>query len=188
MKRYLTIITFSLLGTFVFAQQATESPAIFVGLMGHAGWHPGIKAGASFNLKSWDEEVSGQSRQSYIFASPQLGAYVYPNVQTGYLAVSDFGYKRHHRSKPFYNAVSLGFGGLVQSQVTGTTVNLGDGSEEKVRANWAWLLATMNYEFGKAINENVGWYGKGTYGFKISSARGNSALFFVEFGLRFKVF
>ena len=170
----------------VFSQNSKNIP-ISIGYLGNLGYHPGLKVGTQFDLKNWETEAEKFTKLQSFYVSPQVGFYVYPNVHTGYIVNADFGYKRIKNHKNKYSAFSIGLGFLNQSQIIERRVKLSDGSQEKIRENWGWFMPTLNYEFGKAINEKIGWYGKGSYGFKMASSRENAAVLFVELGLTFKM-
>lgn len=169
------------------AQNASRNFPVSIGYLGNLGYQPGVKVGTQFDLKNWKTEAIKFTKLKSFYISPQVGLYIYPNVHTAYFVNADFGYKRVKSHKQKYSAFSIGLGYLNQSQITDWKVSLRDGSKEKTRENWAWFLSTLNYEFGKAINDKIGWYGKFSYGYKITSARENVAVLFVELGATFKM-
>lgn len=185
MKKALILCIFFVLTCQSIAQTKSETIPILVGFMGHAALHPGIKIGTRFNLKSWNREAENLTKVKSLYISPQMGIYTYPNVHTGYLVNADIGYRRIKSHKQKYSAFSIGFGFLNQSQLTNVTVNLNDGSKDKNRVNWGWFLPTLNYEFGKAINERIGGYGKLSYGYKMSFDRENASTFLIELGVSY---
>lgn len=187
MKETLITLLFIGMSCQLFAQTPSKDIPVFIGFMGYSGWHPGIKIGTQFDFKKWNGLAEDSTKLKNLYVSPQLGIYAYPNVQTGYLINADVGFKRIKRHKQNYSAFSIGLGFLNQSQITDIKVNLNDGSKERNRANWGWLLSTLNYEFGSAMNEKIGWYGKLSYGYKISLDRENSATFILEFGVSYNL-
>lgn len=177
-----------ILGNQIFAQTESKKIPISIGVFSHAGWHPGVKIGTQFDLKNWKKKTEKSTKLNSLYVNPEVGFYVYPNVHTAYLMNADFGYKRMKGQKEQYSAFSIGLGFLNQSQITETKVNLSDGSKEKTRENWVWFLPTLNYEFGRSINKRIGWYGKISYGFKVASARDNSAVLFIGLGIKYNIF
>jgi len=173
MKKILILFILFVLGNQIVAQTESKNIPISVGFMSHI-WHPGVKIGTQFDLKNWERETE-----------KQIGFYVYPNTHTGYLVNTDFGYKKIKSHKQKYSAFSIGLGFLNQSQITDVKINLSDGSKEKIRENWGWFLSTLNYEIGKSINEKIGWYGKLSYGLKMSLERENSTVLFIELGMKY---
>ena len=188
MKYIINISLILILGTQVVAQTTSKKTPISIGYFGHLAYQPGMKIGAQFDLKSWKKGSEEAAITKSFYVSPQIGLYTYPTVHTSYLANADFGYKRVKSRSQKYWAFSIGLGFLNQSQITERRVNLNDGSKEKTRENWAWFLPTLNYEFGKSINEKIGWYGKLSSGLKMASTRETSMVLFTEIGLKFNLF
>ncbi len=188
MKKIMVLLTLLVLGNQLIGQTKSKNIPISIGLISHAGWQPGVKIGTQFDLKNWETETEKLTKLKSFYMRPQLGFYIYPNTHIAYLVNADFGYKRVKDINQKYSAFSIGLGFLNQSQITERKVNLSDGNVEKTRENWAWFLPTLNYEFGKSINEKIGWYSKFSYGFKIASARENTAVIFIELGVNFNLF
>ena len=184
MKNILFSLIIMMLGNSIIAQISFKNLPISISYFSAFGFHPGAKIGTQFDLKNWETEA----KQKSFFVSPQIGFYSRPNIHISYLVNADFGYKRVKSEKQKYSAWSIGLGFLNQAQVVSQQVNLSDGSKEKVRENWAWFLPTLNYEFGKAINEKIGWYGKFSYGIKMASERENTSVLFVELGIHLNLF
>ena len=187
MKKIVILLMFFILGNQIFTQNESKNIPTSIGYLSNLGYQPGPKIGTQFNLKNWETEAEKLTKQKSFYVSPQIGFFVYPNVNTSYLVNADLGYKRVKSHMNNYSAFSVGLGFINQSQITKRKINLSDGSQEKIRENWGWFLPTLNYEFGKAINSKIGWYGKGSYGFKMSSTRENVAVIFVELGITFKI-
>ena len=186
MKYFLLIFFLPLLGTHLMSQ-ADLSP-ISVGYFGNLGYQPGLKIGTQFDLRSWSKDSDDLTIRKSFYISPQVGFYVDPNVHTGYVITTDFGFKRVKGNEFKYYAFSLGTGLLIQSQITELKVNLSDGSKENTREHWAWFLSTLNIEFGNSITNNLGWYAKLSGGYKMAPSRGDAIVLFAEFGARFNLF
>lgn len=185
MKNTFFIFLFSISGLLLQAQGDSRNLPISIGYFSQMGWQPGAKIGTELMLKNWEKETENFTKQQSYFLSPQVGFYTWKGNHISYLINADLGYKRFKSHKKKYSAVSIGLGYLLQSQIIEWKVSLSDGSKEKVRESWGWFLPTVNYEFGKALNEHIGWYSKFSYGLKISAERENSALVFVELGINY---
>ena len=184
----MVIIVCFILANQIFAQDESRKNNLSIGYFGSIAYRPGVKIGSQFSLKKWETKMEGYSKLKSFYVSPQIGFYIYPNVHTGYLLNTDVGYKRVKDKTGKYSALSIGLGFLVQSHITERKINLRDGSSENTRENRTWFLSTLNYEFGKAINEKIGWYTKFSYGFKLSAVRENSSVLFLEMGMQFNLF
>ena len=192
MKRKTVVMIIMFVGAIMSAQSPSKSIPVSIGYFSFAGYQPGVKIGSHFNLKNWETKTENRkgelAKSKSFFVSPQVAFYSRINVHSSYLLNADFGYKRIKNQKRSYFAVSVGLGYLNQSQITEWGVRLNDGSKEKIRENWGWFLPSASYEFGRALNERVGWYSKFSYAYKMSSKRGNIALVFIELGMKFNLF
>ncbi|MEN0048044.1 MAG: hypothetical protein AAF806_13375 [Bacteroidota bacterium] len=172
----------------IFAQESSSNFPISIGYFSYLGFQPGAKIGTQLNLKNWETNTDEFSKQKNFYISPQIGFYTNPSVHVSYLLNTDFAYKSISKKQQRYTAWSIGFAYLNQAQIIAEQVNTSDGNKERIRENWIWFLPTFNYEFGKAINEQVGWYTKLSYGLKVSSERENTAVQFIELGLQLNLF
>jgi len=188
MKKAIILLMCFVLSNQIFAQNESRIENVSIGYLGNVGYRPGIKVGTQFSLKKWETPINDYTKLKSFYVNPQVGFYTYPKVHTGYVVNADFGYKRIKDNTQQYSAFSIGLGGLLQSQITKRAISLTDGSSENIRENWSWFLSTVNYEFGKAINEQMGWYSKASYGFKVSTTRENASVLFLEAGVQFKLF
>ncbi len=188
MKKVVILLVCFILSSQVFTQNESRKKNVSIGYFGNVGYQPGCKLGTQFSLKKWETKMEDYSKLKSFYVSPQIGFYVYPDVHTGYLINADFGYRREKDKTRKYSALSIGFGFFIQSQIAERKINLANGSSENIREKWTWFLSTLNYEFGKVINEKAEWYCKFSYGFKLSTVRENSSVLFLETGMRFSLF
>jgi len=186
MKTTLMLFLFLFMSYLTIAQTKSETIPVQIGYLGHTAFQAGIKIGTRFNLKDWNKEAENYTKAKSLYISPQIGVYTNPNVHISYLVNADIGYRRIKSHKLKYSAFSIGLGFLNQSQITDITININNGTKDKSRENWGSLLSSLNYEFGKAINERIGWFAKLSYGYKVSLNRENSSTFFTELGLSYK--
>lgn len=170
----------------VLAQSTSKKPSISIGYLGHLAVQPGLRIGTQLNLKEWSRgESSSITRQ--LFVRPQMGFYARRDIQTSYLANVDLGYKRMKPDQKRYSALSLSLGYWLQGQVTDLAIDLSDGSKQKTRAYWHWFFSTINYEFGSAITDSVGWYSKISLGQRVGKDRPRNTILFLELGLQFQL-
>ena len=163
------------------AQESVQrkSPSLSLGLTSQSLLQPGLRIGCEWKLNTWEVEDKIKS----VFLRPEIAGYFRTDVHISYLMQVNGGYVRTKADKGSFSAWSLGLGYLHQSQVTEYRVALSDGSKEKMRQNWPWFLATINYEFGKNIGSDWSWYGRISPGTKISAERESAALLFIEWGV-----
>ena len=188
MKNFLILLSIIVSSSSLAAQTQSKKVPLSIAYFSQFGYQPGVKIGVQINIKNWKKNKANHSQLKNLYISPQIGFYTNPNIHTSYLINTDLGYKRIKNCKGTYSAWSLGLTYLLQSQITEWKINLSDGSKEKIRNNWNWFLPTVNYEFGKAINTNINWYSKFSYGIKMSSSRESTSAIFIELGLTFNIF
>lgn len=184
-KLFAMLLLFTLQNQLI-AQEAQNELPISVGYFGQFGFQPGVKVGTQFTLKSWSVSQQPNLQKSY-FLSPQAGFFTWPEKNTNYLLNLEVGHQRLKSLNGRYFSYSIGLGYLLQSQIVGQRINLSDGSQQKIREDWGWLLTTANVTYGRSITKALGWYAKVSYGMKIAPERTNASVAFIELGLTYKL-
>ena len=185
MKVLLIYLMLSLNGLML-AQGNLHPTEISIGYFGNNGIRPGLKIGTKLNLGAWQRSISEKTRINQVFLQPEIGFYTWPGVHTTFITNINFGFKKSKGMYQLYSAYSLGVGLINQSQIINIKVDLSDGSSTNVRDNWRWVTSTLNYEFGKIYNNNIGWYGKLSGGYRFASKQPAAPIFFLEFGLTYR--
>ncbi len=182
-----TILIFILLFASIslFSQTEKTTLPISIGYYGPYLIQPGLKIGTSFNLKEWGVENSkkneASTRSQSFFISPQIGLFTKPEDHTSFIINADIGYQ----AKKIYSAFSIGLGYLAEFEIISISLNLGTGEiDRKNRERRDYFVPTINYELSSAINSNIRWFSKFSYGRKISSKVENSAIFIIEIGIK----
>lgn len=188
MKNIIVVLALIISSNFLFAQSETKSLPLSIGYFSNYGFQPGVKIGTQFHLKNWESEHEGKkgnfTKSKSYFINPQIGFYSWIGNDINFLLNTEIGYQRIKSSKNTFSAISIGLGYLAESEVIAITYNLSDGSiKEKNRELRNHFLTTINYEFGKAINSKLAWYGKPSLGWKLSN--NSSMVVLIEAGLKF---
>lgn len=170
------------------AQAKSTQPSISVAYLGQVFIQPGVKVSSHFNLKTWPAESEQVKKVKHLFISPQLGYYAWPGNNFNLLANVEIGYQRQKTGRNSFSSLSLGLGYLNTFQITSIVYDQSDGSIDRInRKRKAFFLPTINYEFGRSINDRLSWYNKYALGLKLSAAEERSMLIFFELGLRFNI-
>ncbi|MEM6965745.1 MAG: hypothetical protein AAF573_13335 [Bacteroidota bacterium] len=162
-------------------QEKSNNFPISIGYFSNYGFQPGVKVGTPFRIKNWETERFAKS----YFISPQVGFYSWIGNDFNVLVNAEIGHQRFKNQKNTFSAFSIGLGYLAESEIISFDVNLSDGNKEKNRELRNHFLTTINYEFGKKINSNWSWYGKPSWGWKLSDL--SSMVVLIELGLKFNL-
>lgn len=181
MKKIIGVCLILFSSQILLGQSNTKLDNVSIGYFSNYGFQPGVKIGTQFQLKNWETEDYAKS----YFISPQLGFYSWIGNDFNVLVNAELGYQRVKNQRNTFSAVSIGIGYLAESEIISIDVNLSDGSKEKSRELRNHLLTTINYEFGKKVNSNLSWYGKPSFGWKLSD--NSSMVIMIELGLKFNL-
>lgn len=144
--------------------------------------------GSTFDLKQWEKSTSseGPVKTYTLFVKPSVGLFTNPGNRTSYTAGTDVGIRRVKSNRKTYSSLMFGIDYLVESELLDLTVDLGSGDiTNKNRETRHYILPAISYEFGKAINDRLGWYNKYTLGHKLNGQDQNAMVMFVEVGVNF---
>ena len=192
MKNLVSILVMFFAFNTMSAQKTSEGIPITIAYFSQAGFQPGLKVGTSWNLREWETEYEHRkgnfTKSKHIMINPQLALFTNPGVYTAVLVNMEFGFSSLKSRRNTFSTWSLGLGYLGQSHVESVIVNLGDGEKEKIREVRNFLLPTINYAFGKKINNKLSWYTKLSPGYKISFNSANALVLFVEAGIKLQLF
>lgn len=164
------------------AQAPPKNTFLSIGYIGQFAYQTGAKIGAQIDLNSWTNPNDRTLGKSW-FVSPQLGLVTRPEVHTSYLANVTIGIKRYRSQLYKYAAVSMGFGYLLESRILDRSINLSDGTDEKNREQRSWFIPTLNFEFGRPLNQQLGWYARFSGGPQIGAKGPTILTTFFEFGI-----
>lgn len=188
MKYILTILFLLGIHLHLFAQKENS---ISVAYFGNFAIQPGLKIGSQFNFKTWEKDKFHKkdtiTKLQKLFVSPQFTIFTRPERNTNYLINVDLGYQFQNKERKLYQAVSLGLGYLLQSELLSFSVNLGSGeTSNKNRESRHFFLPTLNYELGGYIGQErkFAWYTKYGLGSKLFGEIESSMLVFLELGAK----
>lgn len=146
----------------------------------------GGKVGLAFDLKTWQGN-SAKGNMHQLKVSPQLGYFVYPNVQENLFINSELTYQINSPDKRFYPMVGLGLGYLLGRQRQDGSVDLATGTISHNREALHHLVPTLSLGLGRKTEKSVGYYFKAFFGRKITFSAEYAAFFGLELGVNFKL-
>ena len=186
MNRFYLILLMCTLGVLsARAQGAFAEPELTLGYFSNSFIHPGLKVGAQFKLKDWEQS---ERRSFQTFWSPQASFYSNLGNDRNLLFTAEGGIMTQKIGKKASHALSLGLGYLNESELLDVRVNLGSGDiENGDRDIRNYMLAMLNYSFDRQINERLSWYLKGSYAYRMANNGLSSALVFLDFGLKVRI-
>ena len=186
MKKILILSLALIFGLELKAQEPTRQFPLAISYFSHTLYQPGAKLGTSWTFRSWPAEGSADQKQKSLYLSPQLGYYALPNDHSNWLINVELGYRRLKLDKRRFVAFSFGLGYFHRSRVRTLSVDLGDGSiGNKQREKSHYLLPSLNFEFGRQVNDRIEWFSKWTYGLATAFDQEPTSMIFVELGARF---
>jgi len=172
MKKHLFLLLFSFLSAISFGQNNPfRINNLSVGYYGHYLFHPGMKIGTQYNVKTWQKEKEKKKYtktiEKNVFLSPQIGFYTHPKNHSGLLVNLEFGYQTLKTKRGFYQAYSIGLGSLTHYN-SGTTYQYEKGViTEQNLGSRTYINPTLNAEFGQRVNTKIGWFTKLSIGSKL---------------------
>ena len=171
----------------IYAQNDNPRHPLKASFYGPYFTQPGIKIGTELQIIENNQSENGQ-RIHEVFIGPQIGMFVRPGNHTSYVLNADVGYRFQKEDSNNYKAASVGFAYLLSNQILSKSVDLSNG--EIVGTNKElrhYFLPTINIEIGRMPDTKQGWFGKLSYGRKISKKIEDSGFFALELGLILKL-
>ena len=182
-RRYLSLLFF-FLSWKLYAQTPVQSPRVIFGYHSQAGIQPGLKIGAEFSIKDWDS----RTRSFNYFLNPNVAYYTWPGNDRNLYSHFEFGIGTRKERKKVRNAISLGAGYLLESQLISYSVNLGTGDlNDENREIRHYFVTTINYTWERKFSEVIDGYFKPSYGFRFGENDKTSALLFLELGVKYNL-
>jgi len=120
-----------------------------------------------------------------LFISPSASIFTRPWNHLSGMLNADIGLWRDRDGRLTHTAWSIGSGYLAAAQVTSESIDLASGEATAERELRHYYLPTVNYELGWGQRSRQSWFGKLSYGRKVSPSVEDSDFFAVELGARF---
>lgn len=186
MKKVIIILIFLCANIGLFAQAYLSKFPIAISYYGHYGYQPGLKIGTTYVLKEWRNKDRSDPPIQQLTINPQIGFFFYPQTSTNLVLNTEIGYYQKPILDNNYFIVSIGLGYMAESQFTGLSTNIGNGSiTETSRELNHYFMPTINYEYGKEFRKRpANWFIKLSAGTKLSTQHESNAVVFTEFGIR----
>ncbi len=185
MKNYFSVLLFLLIGSSLFGQDQISRIPLTIGYLGNSLIEPGLQVGTEFKLQNWQNENETISKTRELLLIPQLGFFSRIGNNYNFMPSLDLAFRTQKNNKKAYHTYALGLAYQIESVVISTTVNLSNGDETKNRKTRNYFIPTINYQYGRQINSNLGWYTKFSYGWRFSNEMDNGAMVLLGLGLRF---
>lgn len=150
--------------------------SISIGYFGPIPFEPGLRLGINFLFKSFDN--------SALILNMHVGVFNKKNDNFNVLAGAELGWKLQPEGSKNLNVFSLGAGYLFQNEVTEFSVNLQGDITATKRTPRHIFMPTINYEYGRVMNERLTPFFKLSYGHRMASTIANSGSFMWEIGSR----
>jgi hypothetical protein len=101
--------------------------------------------------------------------NPQIAFWAKNKDNTNIFLNSEFGIDLKKPERKRGSIFSIGIGYIAQFEVTSFSVNFQGDVINKDRERRDILMPTINYEFNHRISDNLRWFAKFSYGYRISS-------------------
>lgn len=151
-----TILLIALMAMVSLLQAQTLKPqSIYASYFGETLTHPGIKIGASYELKGWGKIKSkrnGKEKtiQKSINFCPGIGFYSHKHYQTGLLVLPEINFSRKNEKGNYFSfAVGSGY---MRTFIPNVYELDSNGEIEKLHVGYNYFVTNYSLEFGKDLS------------------------------------
>ncbi|KAA3636528.1 MAG: hypothetical protein DWQ02_08115 [Bacteroidetes bacterium] len=167
--------------------QNTKMP-VSIGYFAPYGVQYGAKAGISIPWKNWESDRKEDQIRSYnLTLDPQIGYFVFPEVQNNFFLNMELAIRSHKNEKRFSPMASAGLGYLLGLQKQEGSVNLATGEIDFETTALHYFVPTVSLGFNIKPKKSMGYYFKGFFGRKIIRGLEGSTIIGAEAGITFNI-
>lgn len=171
------LLLFSLLNHNKVSAQEFKPSSYSVGYFGPIPNEPGLRLAVNFPIKSFEK--------SALILNGHIGSFNKKNDNFNALVGAELGWALQKPNSKNRHIFSLGSGYLLQSEVSEFSVNLQGKITVLERSLRHIFMPTVNYEYGRLVNDRIALFGKVSYGYRIAPTIENAGSLMWEFGVRF---
>ncbi len=156
--------------------QEVNTRSISLGYFGPIPNESGLRLGVNLPIKTFEK--------SALVLNGHVGSFNKKNDNFNVLLGAELGWSLQNPSSKNRHVFSLGSAYLLQSEVSEFSVNLQGKITVLERSLRHIFMPTVNYEYGRLVNDRLTPFGKISYGYRMASTIENAGSFMWEFGMR----
>lgn len=152
--RNLFILLF-LAATTIAQGQNLRPQSVYVSYFGETVTHPGLRVGASYQLKAWEKTKTKKSGKEKLIhksidLSPSVGFYYHKDYQTGIFVLPELSYSRKNVKG---NYITFGIGaGYMRTFIPSVYEQNSNGDIEKINGGYNYFVTNYSIAFGKDLS------------------------------------